>query len=349
MHSMLPAVAMDQELWPSGLRVLVIDDNSSHLSVMEELLIKCSYKVTTYKNVREAISFIYGNLQTLDLIISDVFFPIEDGLLILQEVTSKFGIPTVIMSSNGDTSTVMKYITNGASDFLIKPVRIEELKNIWQHVFRKQIGEHRKNNIAQNVDQLLHPPTLAPSTCAARTPGTSETPTTVESEIREINGTVTDIRDLRKSRLSWTVQLHRQFIEAVNSLGADKAVPKKILEIMKVKHLTREQIASHLQKYRLHMRKSPQSLRKDHATSSSSHPIESNILKTQFNRSPSSVYFDQDGCMEITDYSLPRDDLSSGSDCMLGEQNNYSPGGFQDFRWDSDKQASETYLWNFEG
>ncbi|CAN6282935.1 unnamed protein product [Urochloa humidicola] len=149
---------MDHELWPSGgLRVLVIDNNSSYLSVMEELLIKCSYKVTTYKNVREAMSFIYGNQQTVDLIICDAFFPTEDSLLILQEVTSKFDIPTVIMSSHGDTRTVMKYITNGASDFLIKPLRIEELKNIWQHVFWKQIGvEHKKYNNAQHVNQLSY-------------------------------------------------------------------------------------------------------------------------------------------------------------------------------------------------
>ncbi|XP_062201302.1 two-component response regulator EHD1-like [Phragmites australis] len=339
---------MDQELWHSGLRVLVIDNNSSYLSTMEELLMKCSYKVTTYKNVREAMSFIYGNLQTVDLIISDVFFPTEDGLLILQEVTSKFDIPTVIMSSNGDTNTVMKYITNGASDFLIKPVRIEELKNIWQHVFRKKLREHRKNNDAQHIDQLFYPPTVAPSTCAVRTTGITEATTTMESDIREINGMVTDIRDLRKSRLSWTVQLHHQFIAAVNSLGADKAVPKKILEMMKVKHLTREQVASHLQKYRLHLRKSTQTLRKYDPTSSSSHPNKSNILKTQLNRSSNSMYFDQDGCMEITDYSLPKDDLSSGLDCMLGERSNYSPEGFQDFRWDSDKQPSETDLWNFE-
>jgi len=41
------------------------------------------------------MSFIYGNEQTVDLIICDLFFPTEDSLLILQEVTSKFGIPTV--------------------------------------------------------------------------------------------------------------------------------------------------------------------------------------------------------------------------------------------------------------
>ena len=49
----------------------------------------------SYKDVREAMSFIYGNIQIVDLIISDVFFPTEDGLLVLQEVTSKFDIPTV--------------------------------------------------------------------------------------------------------------------------------------------------------------------------------------------------------------------------------------------------------------
>ena len=105
-----------------------------------------------------------------------------------------------------------------------------------------------------------------------------------------------------------------------------------------------------MQKYRLHLRNSTQTLHKDDTPSSSSYPNnESSILRTQLNSSSNSLYFDQDGCMEITDYSLPKDDLSSGSECILGERNNYSPECFQDFRWDSDKQGSETtYLWNFE-
>jgi two-component response regulator (ARR-B family) len=41
------------------------------------------------------MSSIYGNQQTVDLIICDLFFPTEDSLLILQEVTSKFDIPTI--------------------------------------------------------------------------------------------------------------------------------------------------------------------------------------------------------------------------------------------------------------
>ena len=43
-----------------------------------------------------------------------------------------------VMSGNGETSVVMKGITHGACDYLLKPVRIEELRNIWQHVVRKK-------------------------------------------------------------------------------------------------------------------------------------------------------------------------------------------------------------------
>ncbi|KAF0929809.1 hypothetical protein E2562_025947 [Oryza meyeriana var. granulata] len=328
-----------QELWCCGLSILVIDNNCSYLSVMEDLLLKCSYKVTTYNNVREAMPFILNNLQRVDLIISDVFFPTEDGLLILQEVTSKFGIPTVIMASRGDTSTVMRYVANGASDFLLKPVRIQELSNIWQHVFRKQIAP---STPAGNLEQPYPPPTaMAPSTPAtSRTAAEASAP--LESEMRDIdnNGEITDIRDLKKSRLSWTAQLHRQFIAAVNLLGDDKAVPKKILGIMKVKHLTREQVASHLQKYRMHLKKSIPTTSRDGAT------LSSTPLKTQ-DHSSRSEYFDQEGCMEITEYSLPKDYLSSGSECMLEEQNDYSSEGLQDFRWGSDKQEYGPFFWNF--
>jgi DNA-binding NtrC family response regulator len=44
---------------------------------------------------------------------------------------------SAVMSANDDHSTVMRGVTHGACDFLIKPVRIEELKNIWQHVVRR--------------------------------------------------------------------------------------------------------------------------------------------------------------------------------------------------------------------
>ncbi|GAA0154134.1 winged helix/forkhead transcription factor [Lithospermum erythrorhizon] len=51
------------------------------------------------------------------------------------------------------------------------------------------------------------------------------------------------------------MEIHQQFVAAVNQLGIDKAVPKKILELMNVPGLTRENVASHLQKYRLYLQR----------------------------------------------------------------------------------------------
>ncbi|XP_043700321.1 transcription activator GLK1-like [Telopea speciosissima] len=56
----------------------------------------------------------------------------------------------------------------------------------------------------------------------------------------------------RKIKVDWTPELHRRFVQAVEQLGVDKAVPSRILELMGIDCLTRHNIASHLQKYRSH-------------------------------------------------------------------------------------------------
>ncbi|CAO2175249.1 unnamed protein product [Urochloa humidicola] len=61
-----------------------------------------------------------------------------------------------------------------------------------------------------------------------------------------------DSNGKRKVKVDWTPDLHRRFVQAVEQLGIDKAVPSRILEIMGIECLTRHNIASHLQKYRSH-------------------------------------------------------------------------------------------------
>lgn len=59
----------------------------------------------------------------------------------------------------------------------------------------------------------------------------------------------------KKRRVQWTDELHNKFLEAVTQVGLDSAMPKMLLQIMDVTGLTRENVASHLQKYRLLQRK----------------------------------------------------------------------------------------------
>lgn len=71
--------------------------------------------------------------------------------------------------------------------------------------------------------------------------------TTVEEDY---NGEGT-ARAVKRMRLVWTPQLHKRFEEAVTKLGFEKSIPKNIMQEMNVEGLTRENVASHLQKYRL--------------------------------------------------------------------------------------------------
>lgn len=74
-------------------------------------------------------------------------------------------------------------------------------------------------------------------------------------ELGSGNGGEEPARTLKRPRLVWTPQLHKRFVDAVAHLGIKNAVPKTIMQLMSVDGLTRENVASHLQKYRLYLKR----------------------------------------------------------------------------------------------
>ncbi|URE44368.1 MYB family transcription factor [Musa troglodytarum] len=70
----------------------------------------------------------------------------------------------------------------------------------------------------------------------------------------------------RKARRCWSPELHRRFVLAPTTRWRSSsnfldvvATPKQIRELMQVDGLTNDEVKSHLQKYRLHARKMPNS------------------------------------------------------------------------------------------
>ncbi|KAG1664704.1 hypothetical protein FOA52_006679 [Chlamydomonas sp. UWO 241] len=60
----------------------------------------------------------------------------------------------------------------------------------------------------------------------------------------------------KRPRFIWTNELHNRFVAVVNQLGVKTAVPKAILQALSVEGMTRENVASHLQKYRMALKRS---------------------------------------------------------------------------------------------
>ncbi|KAK4281985.1 hypothetical protein QN277_013419 [Acacia crassicarpa] len=108
-------------------------------------------------------------------------------------------------------------------------------------------------NTSQQIPQPPPPSNPLPS------PGNPTHPNSVDfadsAELGSGIGGDEPARTLKRPRLVWTPQLHKRFVDAVAHLGIKNAVPKTIMQLMSVDGLTRENVASHLQKYRLYLKR----------------------------------------------------------------------------------------------
>ncbi|KAF7837765.1 two-component response regulator ARR2-like [Senna tora] len=242
--------------FPVGLRVLVVDDDPTCLMILERMLRTCLYEVTKCKRAEVALSLLRENKNGYDIVLSDVHMPDMDGFKLLEHIGLEMDLPVIMMSADDGKNVVMKGVTHGACDYLIKPVRIEALKNIWQHVVRKRKNEWKdveQSCSAEEGDRQQKPSDEADYSSSANE-GNWRNAKKKRDEDEE-GEDKDDSSTIKKPRVVWSVELHQQFVAAVNQLGIDKAVPKKILELMNVPGLTRENVASHLQKYRLYLRR----------------------------------------------------------------------------------------------
>ncbi|GAA0149953.1 winged helix/forkhead transcription factor [Lithospermum erythrorhizon] len=248
----------DVDQFPTGLRVLVVDDDPTCLRILEKMLRICLYQVTKCNRAEIALALLRENKNGYDIVISDVHMPDMDGFKLLEHVGLEMDLPVIMMSADDSKNVVMKGVTHGACDYLIKPVRMEALKNIWQHVVRKKKIEWKDKDVEQSgsvedgEQQQKASEDVEYSSSANEGNWRSSKRRKDEDEETEDRE---DSSTLKKPRVVWSVELHQQFVAAVNQLGIDKAVPKKILELMNVSGLTRENVASHLQKYRLYLRR----------------------------------------------------------------------------------------------
>ncbi|CAN1251142.1 Two-component response regulator-like APRR5 [Linum perenne] len=122
------------------LRVLLVEADDCTRQIIAALLRKCSYQVTAVPDGLKAWEILTGRPRDIDLILTEVELPSVSGYALLTLVMDHDmckKIPVIMMSTQDSIQTVYKCMLRGAADYLVKPIRRNELRNLWQHVWRR--------------------------------------------------------------------------------------------------------------------------------------------------------------------------------------------------------------------
>src|SRR5271169_2139944 len=116
--------------------ILIIDDDASSRSALKEIFEYLNYEVYAAANGKEGIES-YRRINT-DIIITDIFMPVKDGLETIREIKKEFPEAKIIAMSdihrgNMDFFQLAKYL--GAIDYIKKPFSSYDIVKIISRTF----------------------------------------------------------------------------------------------------------------------------------------------------------------------------------------------------------------------
>lgn len=111
-----------------GSKILIIDDQPGNLGILFDYLDKFNAVVMLEQNTEIALKI--AESKKPDLILLDIIMPEMNGFEVceqLKENAKTKDIPVIFMSALNDTENIVKGFNSGGVDYIVKPVRQEEV------------------------------------------------------------------------------------------------------------------------------------------------------------------------------------------------------------------------------
>lgn len=132
-------------------RILIVDDELNMRLVLQAMLKKEGYAVTTASDGVEALKIMKAS--PMDIVVTDLKMPKLDGMGLLDEVIRDHpSTPVIIITAHGTIATAVDALKKGAFDYITKPFDQEELK----HVIQKAVKTRRldQDETSLNPDDI---------------------------------------------------------------------------------------------------------------------------------------------------------------------------------------------------
>jgi len=118
--------------------ILLVDDEVAFANNLLKLLSKRGYDVVVEYNGADAVKRV--GEKEFDVIILDMKMPGMDGIATLKEIKKKAPfVEVVILTGHGSIESGIEGMQLGAFDFLMKPVRIDDLQEKVSEAYRRKL------------------------------------------------------------------------------------------------------------------------------------------------------------------------------------------------------------------
>jgi signal transduction histidine kinase len=113
-------------------RLLVIEDHEPTMTVLARLLRRNGHDVLTASTVKDALSL--ASTHTFDLVISDIGLPDGNGIDLMRQLTSDYGLRGIAMSGYGMAADRAQTKQAGFLEHLVKPIKFDQLDRVLREI-----------------------------------------------------------------------------------------------------------------------------------------------------------------------------------------------------------------------
>ncbi|MBD3640379.1 MAG: sigma-54-dependent Fis family transcriptional regulator [Marinobacter sp.] len=136
--------------------VIFVDDDPHILQAMAQTLTLEDLPVACFEGAAEALKTITADFE--GIVLCDYNMPGMDGLEMLQQVRAlDDSIPVIILTGQGDISTAVTAMQQGAYDFIEKPFDHEELIELLRHALEKRHLALENRRLKAQLRQMAKP------------------------------------------------------------------------------------------------------------------------------------------------------------------------------------------------
>ncbi len=117
-------------------QILVVDDEKPICDIIQEAMKHFGYSCLSAMSGEEALKILEKN--KVDIVITDIKMPGMSGIDLTTIVKSNYDSDVIVMTGFAEDFTYEQIIEKGASDFMLKPIEMKELRLRLQRVQRER-------------------------------------------------------------------------------------------------------------------------------------------------------------------------------------------------------------------